>query len=161
MPLPSPPNLLSAIISAREAEKGYIPPYACLWLRRFSVELSSTVAFILFPELLVGLFLRIDNTAARIAIEGFPYYGVGSIFFILDLSVIGYYQSIERIKPAITFAVLRGFIFLLPCFMVLPEIMGVKGIWLALPLSEILTSSLIVTAFRMHFPKHYKEPIFK
>ena len=37
----------------------------------------STAAFILFPELLVGLFLRIDNTAARIAIEGFPYYGDG------------------------------------------------------------------------------------
>ncbi len=40
----------------------------------------STVAFILFPELLVGLFLPIDNTAAHIAIEGFPYYGVGFIF---------------------------------------------------------------------------------
>ena len=107
----------------------------------------STAAFILFPELLVGLFLRIDNTAARIAIEGFPYYGTGFIFFILNLSIIGYYQSMERIKPAITFAVLRGFVFLVPCFMVLPAIMGVKGIWLALPLSEILTTLVIVVTF--------------
>ena len=127
----------------------------------FVCGIISTVAFILFPELLVGLFLRIDNAAARIAIEGFPYYGVGFIFFILNLSVIGYYQSIERVKPAITFAVLRGFIFLLPCFMVLPEIMGIKGIWLALPLSEILTSLLIVIAFQTHSAKHYKEPVFK
>lgn len=127
----------------------------------FVCGIISTVAFILFPELLVGLFLRIDNTAARIAIEGFPYYSVGFIFFILNLSVIGYYQSIEQVKPAITFAVLRGFIFLLPCFMVLPEIMGIKGIWLALPLSEILTSLLIVIAFQTHSTKHYKEPIFK
>ena len=103
--------------------------------------------FILFPELLVGLFLRIDNTAARIAIEGFPYYGTGFIFFILNLSIIGYYQSMERVKPAITFAVLRGFVFLVPCFMVLPAIMGVKGIWLALPLSEILTTLVIVVTF--------------
>ena len=107
----------------------------------------STAAFILFPELLVGLFLRIDNTAARIAIEGFPYYGTGFIFFILNLSIIGYYQSMERVKPAITFAVLRGFVFLVPCFMVLPAIMGVKGIWLALPLSEILTTLVIVVTF--------------
>lgn len=71
----------------------------------------STAAFILFPELLVGLFLRIDNTAARIAIEGFPYYGTGFIFFILNLSIIGYYQSMEQVKPAITFAVLRGLVF--------------------------------------------------
>ena len=126
----------------------------------FICGIISTVAFILFPELLVGLFLRIDNAAARIAIEGFPYYGVGFIFFILNLSIIGYYQSIERVKPAITFAILRGFIFLVPCFMILPDIMGVKGIWLALPLSEILTSLLIVAAFWMHSPK-YMMPIHK
>ena len=107
----------------------------------------STAAFILFPELLVGLFLRIDNTAARIAIEGFPYYGTGFIFFILILSIIGYYQSMEQVKPAITFAVLRGLVFLVPCFMALPAIMGVKGIWLALPLSEILTTLVIVVTF--------------
>lgn len=127
----------------------------------FVCGIISTVVFILFPELLVGLFLRIDNAAARIAIEGFPYYGVGFIFFILNLSVIGYYQSIERVKPAITFAVLRGFIFLLPCFIVLPEIMGIRGIWLALPLSEILTSLLIVIAFQTHSTKHYEELISK
>ena len=112
-----------------------------------SCGVISTAAFILFPELLVGLFLRIDNTAARIAIEGFPYYGTGFIFFILNLSIIGYYQSMEQVKPAITFAVLRGLVFLVPCFMALPAIMGVKGIWLALPLSEILTTLVIVVTF--------------
>ena len=113
----------------------------------------STAAFILFPELLVGLFLRMDNTAARIAVEGFPYYGTGFVFFILNLSIIGYYQSMEQVKPAITFAVLRGLAFLVPCFMALPAIMGVRGIWLALPLSEILTALVIAVTFRMCFRK--------
>ena len=45
----------------------------------------STAAFILFPELLVGLFLRIDNTAARIAIEGFPYYGTVHLLYFESL----------------------------------------------------------------------------
>ena len=71
----------------------------------------------------------------------------GFIFFILNLSIIGYYQSMEQVKPAITFAVLRGLVFLVPCFMALPAIMGVKGIWLALPLSEILTTLVIVVTF--------------
>ena len=113
----------------------------------------STAAFILFPELLVRLFLRMDNTAARIAVEGFPYYGTGFVFFILNLSIIGYYQSMEQVKPAITFAVLRGLAFLVPCFMALPAIMGVRGIWLALPLSEILTALVIAVTFRMCFRK--------
>lgn len=122
----------------------------------------STVAFILFPKLLVGLFLRIDNEAAHIAIEGFPYYGIGFIFFILNLSIIGYYQSLERVKPATTFALLRGFIFLVPCFLLLPEIMGVKGIWLALPLSEVLTMIVIVlTCITHHRKQLIDRPYFR
>lgn len=105
----------------------------------------STSAFLLVPELLVGVFLRTDNAAARIAIEGFPYYSIGFICFILNLSIIGYYQSIEKIKPATMFALLRGFIFLVPCYLWLPEIIGTKGIWLALPLSELLTTLAIGT----------------
>ena len=86
-------------------------------------------------------------------VQVFPYYGTGFIFFILNLSIIGYYQSMEQVKPAITFAVLRGLAFLVPCFMALPAIMGVRGIWLALPLSEILTALVIAVTFRMCFRK--------
>ncbi len=113
--------------------------------------LVSTSAFVLFPQLLVGLFLPLDNAAAHIAINGFPYYGIGFAFFILNLSAIGFYQSVERVKPATTFALLRGFIFLIPCFIILSEAIGTKGIWLALPLSEISTTAMIVMYF---FYKH-------
>lgn len=99
----------------------------------------STIAFTLFPDLLVGLFLPADDVAARIAIDGFPYYGMSFIFFITNLAVIGYFQSLERIFPATVFAILRGFVFLIPCFLLLPEALGMQGVWLALPASEVLT----------------------
>lgn len=110
----------------------------------------STMAFALFPELLVGLFLPISSPAAQIAIAGFPYYGSGFVFFVLNLAMIGYYQSVERVLPAISFSLLRGFVFLVPSFLLLPSVMGIKGIWLALPLSEMLTTAVIVglVAFR-------------
>lgn len=107
----------------------------------------STAAFTLFPKLLVGLFLPLDNAAAQIAVSGFPYYSAGFIFFVLNLSVIGYYQSLERIKPATVFALMRGFLFLVPIFLLLPKTMGTEGIWLSLPLSEILTSVMIAAYF--------------
>jgi len=115
----------------------------------------STVIFIFFPEWIVGLFLKLDNAAARIAVEGFPYYGMAFIFFILNLAVIGYYQSVERVKPATFFALLRGFVFLIPSFILLPELLGVEGIWLALPLSEILTTILIVIVFGFQHRKQF------
>lgn len=103
-----------------------------------------TTIFAIYPDLLVGLFISLDNEAARIATNGFPYFSVGFVFFIINLVTVGYFQSVERIRPATAFALLRGFVFLIPCFIVLPRLWHVRGIWLALPLSEILTT---MTAF--------------
>lgn len=103
-----------------------------------------TTVFIAFPGILVELFINPDSEAAQIAISGFPYFSTGFIFFIVNLAAVGYYQSIERVKPATFFAVLRGFIFLIPSFILLPELLGTPGIWLALPSSEILTTASIL-----------------
>ena len=93
---------------------------------------------------LVGLFIDKDNVAARIAIEGFPYFAIGFVCFIFNLTAVGYYQSVERARPATWFALLRGFIFLIPSFLIMPHMLGVEGIWLALPLSEIMTTIAII-----------------
>lgn len=100
-----------------------------------------------FPTPLVGLFLDTGDAAARIAIEGLPLYGTGFIFFILNLTIIGYFQSIGKARPATTFALLRGIVFLLPSFTLLPAIAGSAGIWLAMPVSEILTSGAVAITF--------------
>ena len=103
----------------------------------------SIVAFVLFPEVLVHLFITADDPAAQIAIGGFPYFAMAFSFFILNLVAIGFLQSIKRVVPATVFALLRGMIFLFPAFFFLPEVLGVKGMWLALPLSELLTFACI------------------
>ena len=105
-----------------------------------------TVLFVFFPHVLVGLFIRLDNPAAHLAVDGFPWFSAAFIFFILNLAVIGYYQSIERVKPATLLALLRGFIFLVPSFILLPKALGTHGIWLALCLSEVLTTVVIALA---------------
>ena len=107
----------------------------------------TTAAFILFPHILVGLFVNPDSTAALIAIEGFPYFSLAFVFFIINLMLIGYYQSVENVKLANLFALLRGFVFLIPCFILLPEAMGTNGAWLALCLSEMLTILTVAVLF--------------
>lgn len=106
-----------------------------------------TGAFVFFPEAMVGLFLRLSTPAARIAVAGFPFYAAGFVCFILNLTVIGYYQSVERASPATVFALQRGLLFLVPSFLLLPKVLGTKGIWLAMPLSEGLTFLVIVAFF--------------
>ena len=106
-----------------------------------------TIAFACFPHGLVGLFISSDNPAAQLAIDGFPYFSAAFIFFILNLTVIGYYQSVEKMLPATVLALLRGFVFLIPSFILLPMAIGTHGIWLALALSEGLTTVVIVVTY--------------
>lgn len=89
---------------------------------------------------MVHLFVSPSDPAASVAISGFPLFAAGFVFFIVNLTSIGYFQSIERIRPATTFAMLRGFALLVPSFCVLPLCFGNTGIWLAMPVSEALTT---------------------
>ena len=107
-------------------------------------SLFSIIAFTLFPQHMVHLFIADSDPAAQIAIEGFPYFATGFLFFILNLVAIGYLQSIEKVAASTIFALLRGVVFLFPAFLLLPQVMGVEGMWLALPLSELLTFVVVL-----------------
>lgn len=113
-----------------------------------------TAAFSLFPDILVGLFINTENPAARMAIEGFPYFSAAFVFFIFNLTVIGYYQSLEKMRHATVLALLRGFIFLIPSFILLPKAIGAHGIWLALCFSELLTTLTIAVIYGTGVLKH-------
>ena len=113
---------------------------------------AVTAVFIGSPRLLVGLFLDPATHAARIAIEGLPWFALGFICFIVNLTAIGYYQSLERVGIASGFALLRGFVFLVPSFLFMPRLCGTEGIWLAMPLSELLTALVILGCCRRQHP---------
>ena len=104
---------------------------------------SLTLLFIFFPKSLVGLFVDTQSPAGEMASAGFPYLGTGIIFFITNIAAIGYFQSLERIKESTLFVLMRGFILLIPSFYLLPLVFGAAGMWLAMPVTEILTSMVI------------------
>lgn len=112
-----------------------------------------TAVFALFPRALVGLFIDSESAAARLAIAGFPYFSTAFVFFILNLCVIGYYQSVEQVRPAVFYALLRGFLFLVPCFILLPRAIGMKGIWLTLFVSEALTAAVSALVYAVGYAR--------
>lgn len=118
-----------------------------------SIGLFVALLFIFIPDKLVALFVDTTSEAGQIAIEGFPYFATGIVFFILNVAIVGYYQSVEQIKRATVFVFLRGFALLLPSFILLPKLLGTKGIWLAMPLAEITTTLLIGILFLRAFKK--------
>ena len=98
----------------------------------------------LFNSQIISLFIDPSYEAYNIAAKGIPYFATGYIFFAFNIVGIGYYQSIEQAKRATTITLLRGTIFMLAGFLLLPRIWNVEGIWLAVPLAELLTLLLII-----------------
>ena len=102
-----------------------------------------TALFALLPEYMVRLFIDPGCRAGQLAIEGFPFFATAFLFFMTNLTCVGYLQSTEQAGKAIAVSLLRGAVFLLPCFILLPKALGNKGIWLALGLSEALTCACV------------------
>ncbi len=104
-----------------------------------------TVGGVLEGSLIISLFIPNPSSAAyQIAINGFPYFSIAFFLFTLNIVCIGYLQSMEQFAPATIFMLLRGMLLVIPAFMLLPEILGIKGLWLAVPLSELLTLGSII-----------------
>ena len=90
-------------------------------------------------------------TAYAIAVRGLPLFAAGYPFFGINVVTIGYYQSIERGRLATGLTVLRGIVLMAFCFLVLPRLAGVAGIWLAVPAAELATTLLLLVLLRIGY----------
>lgn len=99
-------------------------------------------------SVLTRIFLAPDEPAFAIASDGLPLLGSCALFFALNITFIGYYQSREQATRSIIYMLLRGVIFMVPGFLILPSILGIPGLWLAIPASELLTLIVILLNFR-------------
>lgn len=106
--------------------------------------ISFFIITVLCRQNIVSLFIDRNYAAFDIAVNGIPYFDIGFIFFAFNMIGIGYYQSVERGQRAMIITLLRGVVFMLIGFLVLPKILGVPGIWLAVPFAELLTMLYII-----------------
>lgn len=108
----------------------------------------ATLVLILGAKPLIGLFLHAGSRPYEIAIAGLPWFAVSAIFFALNVAIIGYYQSIEQNTRATVYMLLRGLVFLVPAFILMPMLIFPQGMWLAVPVSECLTLVVILLTRR-------------
>ena len=104
----------------------------------------ATTVLTLGAKPLVALFLTEDTKAHEIAIAGLPLFAYSAIFFALNVAIIGYYQAIEQNVRAIVYMLLRGLLFLVPSFLLMPAFIFPQGMWLAVPVTECMTLGVIL-----------------
>jgi len=73
-----------------------------------------------------------------------PLFALSFVLFSLNVVLTSYFQSLERARQATLFMLLRGYLLVVPAFLLLPQLIGDAGLWLAVPLSELLTLMVIL-----------------
>ncbi|MCM1302044.1 MAG: MATE family efflux transporter [Bacteroides cellulosilyticus] len=114
-----------------------------VWIAAIFGLLISLIG-IVGKQFIIETFITDSSHAYDIALYGFPYYAASFVFLILNIVLIGYLQSKEQFKSATVFMLLRGYLFIIPCFVWLPSLLGDNGLWLAVTVSELLTFGAII-----------------
>ncbi len=107
-----------------------------------------TIGVILFSPMMVSVFLDSSYPAYAIAAKGLPYFAIGYLFFAVNMMYMGYFQAIEDYRRANYLSVIRGYICLIVCFYTLPSLMGEIGVWLAVPIAEIISFIILMVWLR-------------
>lgn len=103
---------------------------------------------ILFPESLVKIFSKGDRELLEITIVGIRIYFISFIFMGINIVMTTYLQSKEYSKISMYISLLRGVVFTVTLLLVLSRIFGIVGVWMTLPLAELLTLLVSVIFFK-------------
>lgn len=114
----------------------------------FGAGIIALILMSVGAKLISSIFLSSTTNAFALCVEGLPIFGVAFLFTIINLVMIGYMQSTEQARQATLFTVLRGFVFSIPCFAILPPVFGDSGLWLAMPFAELITGVAIAIAWK-------------
>lgn len=100
-------------------------------------------------DFIASTFLDRKCHAFTLCREGLPYFSVATLFAAVNVVAIGYMQSTEQATRASVFTLLRGIVFALPLFILMPMLLGVPGLWLAVPSAEALTLIIMTGCSRI------------
>ena len=107
----------------------------CLWFTIFcSVGAYALSRVVIAPSL--TLFTDPDSTVFAITMDGFPIYAVSFLLMGISIFASALFTALSNglVSAVISFA--RTFLFLVGMLMLLPELWGETGIWLAVPAAE-------------------------
>jgi putative MATE family efflux protein len=104
-----------------------------------TVVMATGFLFIeLFPHAVASVFTT-DNQLTDLAVTGlrlvFMFYPL--IGFQMVTST--FFQSIGKPGKAIFLSVTRQVLFLIPCLLILPGLWGINGVWLSMPIADIVS----------------------
>lgn len=113
--------------------------------------LLATISFVILVTFKLPI-IEAFNTAhsaqlVSYARVGLPIYFTSTFFSTLNLLFILFLTAINAARASFTLSILRGYVILLPAILILAALVGINGVWSAVPVTEFLVciiASLLV-----------------
>ena len=119
----------------------------------------SSVTVFVFAQLagdqMVSIFAMKGSAVYGLASHGFVIFAVGFLFSGLNIFSSALFTALGDGKISAIISFVRTFGLIVTCLLILPSLLGMDGVWLAIPVAE-LGSTLLSLYFRRKYRAVYK-----
>lgn len=118
-------------------------------LRKITSRMAFASGALLFALVLIGsswysrLFVKSEDVETMVR-AGAAIFAVSFLFSGINTISSFYFTSIAKAKESAIISFARGLIILLICIFTLPRLLGMTGVWLVAPVTEILTLAISI-----------------
>lgn len=107
-----------------------------------------TILAYLTSNLVIGVFTPSGTHTFQLASRGFLLFSISFLFAGINIFASSLFTALSDGKTSAMISFLRTFAFLAGSILLLPHIIGADGVWLSVPLAELMTN--IPAAFKLH-----------
>lgn len=122
----------------------------------FGFRFLTTATVMMFPRFYAGFFA---NEAELVSLTGqvIPIFMAGMLVFGLQNGIQPTFLALGQAKLSLFIAVLRKIILLIPLALILPHFMGVMGVYVAEPVSDVISATTATVLFLVNIKKILSE----
>ena len=149
---------MQPIVGYNYGAKQYPRVTKVLKITIYAATIVTTTGFLMgmfIPRLAVSIFttheelVRISAKGLRIVVMFFPIVG-------FQMVTSNFFQSIGMASKAIFLSVSRQVLILIPCLLILPQFYGQLGVWISMPISDLIASLIAGTMLWWQFKQFRK-----
>ena len=107
------------------------------------ISVIGLILIEIFPSIFISIFST-DSELMNIAISGLRVYALTLPLIGIILIGPAYFQAIGKVKQSMFLSVLRQVIVLIPVLYILPKFINLNGVWVAQPITDIISAVIIV-----------------
>ena len=125
---------------------------------KMSMGVGTLIFFVIlffiesFPITIVKMFNN-DPTIIKMSVEGMRIYLIAMPAIGLAMAGSNYFLAVGKGKIAMFLSLLRQVILLIPLITICSKLLGLRGIWLAQPIADTISSVITVIMLKRNLPK--------